>query len=87
MVVGSISTDGPSLLVYPTDRAAYSRLPAAHHRQGPGREGQRRLFWSDLEEWGEGLIVVLLTDEPDEALIADLRRLKGTFGNSAYCSL
>src|SRR6478735_2042134 len=75
--------DGPSLLVYPTDRAAYGRL-CRLLTIGKGRveKGQCRLFWSDLEEWGEGLIVVLLTDEPDEALIADLRRLKGTFGNS-----
>ena len=40
-VAGSISTDGTSLLVYPTDRAAYSPpVPAAQHRQEPRRQGQ-----------------------------------------------
>jgi error-prone DNA polymerase len=81
-------TDGPSLLVYPMDRAAYGRL-CRLLTIGKGRveKGKCRLFWSDLEEWGEGLVAVLLTDEPDAALAADLRRLKALFGSRAYCSL
>src|SRR5215210_1452463 len=47
--------DGTSLLVYPTDRAAYARL-CRLLSLGKGRAGKGRckLAWGDVEAWGEG---------------------------------
>src|SRR5215207_6089159 len=81
-------TDGTSLLVYPTDRPAYSRLcrllSTGKARAG---KGQCSLAWEDVEAWNEGLVAVLLGDEADETLSANLRRLKGIFGDRAYKAL
>ena len=65
--------DGLSVLVYPTDRPAYSRL-CRLLTIGKGRAGKGacHLEWSDLVEYGEGLLVVLLPDQPDAALAASL---------------
>ena len=71
-------TGGPSVLVYPTDRAAYSRLcrllSLGKRRAG---KGACDLGWSDLAAHGEGLLAVLLADQPDAALGSDLHRLRG----------
>ncbi|HEX2136534.1 MAG TPA: error-prone DNA polymerase [Microvirga sp.] len=81
-------TDGTSLLVYPTDRPAYSRLcrllSTGKARAG---KGQCALAWDDVEAWNEGLVAVLLGDEADAALTANLKRLKRTFGDRAYMAL
>ncbi|MEA2731809.1 MAG: error-prone polymerase [Acetobacteraceae bacterium] len=76
--------DGPSVLVYPTDRAAYSRLTRLL-TVGKGRAGKGKceLHWPDLAAAAEGLIAVLCTD-PTEA---NIRRLKADFGNRAYVAL
>jgi error-prone DNA polymerase len=76
--------DGPSVLVYPTDRAAYSRLTRLL-TVGKGRAGKGKceLHWPDLAAAGEGLIAVLCT-HPTEA---NIRRLKADFGNRAYVAL
>jgi error-prone DNA polymerase len=80
--------EGPSLLAYPTDRAAYSRL-CRLLTLGKSRveKGKCLLAFDDLVTWGEGLVVALLTDAPDEQLKTDLRRLRGEFGNRSYCAL
>src|SRR5918995_5466574 len=56
-------TDGTSLLVYPTDRAAYSRLcrllSIGKSRAG---KGKCALAFEDVEAWSEGLLAVLLGD-------------------------
>jgi error-prone DNA polymerase len=80
--------DGASLLIYPTDRAAYARLCRLLSR-GKARAGKGKcsLVFDDVAAWSEGLIAVLLTDEPDEGLAADLARLKEVFGGRAYCAL
>src|SRR5579871_2465931 len=58
-------SDGPSVLVYPTDRTAYGRLcrllSLGKRRAG---KAQCRLDWSDLVAFGEGLIAVLVPDSP-----------------------
>ena len=79
---------GPALLVYPTDRAAYGRL-CRLLTIGKARTGKGgcRLHWADLAEWGAGLVAALLADRPNAALAADLARLKGLFGDRAYCAL
>jgi error-prone DNA polymerase len=76
--------DGSSVLVYPTDRAAYSRLTRLL-TVGKGRAGKGKceLHWPDLAAAAEGLIAVLCTD-PTEA---NIRRLKADFGNRAYVAL
>src|SRR5688500_11279456 len=63
--------DGTSLLVYPTDRAAYSRL-CRLLSIGKGRAGKGacKLAWDDVVEWREGLIVVLVPVRIDRALTA-----------------
>jgi len=81
-------TDGTSLLVYPTDRAAYSRL-CRLLSLGKSRAGKGKcsLDWEDVEAWSEGLLAVLLGDHVDEAMQINLRRLKRAFGNRAYMAL
>jgi error-prone DNA polymerase len=76
--------DGPSVLVYPTDRAAYSRLTRlltiGKERAG---KGKCELYWPDLVAAAEGLIAILCSD-PTEA---NIHRLKTGFGNRAYVAL
>ncbi|MBZ9990920.1 error-prone DNA polymerase [Mesorhizobium sp. BH1-1-5] len=81
-------TDGMSLLVYPTDRDAYSRL-CRLLSLGKGRAGKAkcRLEWSDVVAYGEGLIAVLLPDLADETLALRLRHLREAFGDRAYMAL
>src|SRR6195256_5475247 len=76
--------DFPSVLVYPTDRAAYSRLTRLL-TVGKGRAGKGKceLHWPDLAAAAEGLIGILCSD-PTEA---NIRRLKADFGNRAYVAL
>ena len=80
--------DGPSLLVYPTDRAAYGRLcRLLSAGKKAGGKGACVLHWNDLVAWGEGLIVVLIPDRADDELAHDLKRLRQVFGNRAYLAL
>jgi len=80
--------DGLSVLVYPTDRPAYSRL-CRLLSLGKQRGGKARciLHMADLVAYGEGLIVVLVPDEPDETCALRLRRLQESFGDRAYIAL
>ena len=80
--------DGTGLLVYPTDRPAYSRLTRLLSL-GKRRAGKARchLDWADLKDWSQGLIAVLVPDEADDACAARLRKLKATFPTGAYLAL
>jgi error-prone DNA polymerase len=81
-------TDGTSLLVYPTDRAAYSLLcRLLSLGKSRGGKGKCHLVWDDVVTWNEGLIAILLGDEANEELVRNLARLKATFGNRAYMAL
>ena len=79
---------GTSLLVYPTDRAAYGRLcrllTVGKARAG---KGACHLDWPDVEEWNDGLLAVLLPEGPEARLPEELRRLHRIFGERAYCAL
>ncbi|MCO5132310.1 MAG: error-prone DNA polymerase [Xanthobacteraceae bacterium] len=79
---------GMSVLVYPTDRAAWSRL-CRLLSLGKGRAGKARchLEWDDLAACGEGLIAVLVPDLADETCGLRLRRLRDAFGARAYLGL
>ncbi len=80
--------DDISVLVYPTDRAAYGRLcRLLTHGKKDAAKGKCNLTWSDLVTYGEGLLVILLPDLADDALSIRLRRLKADFGDRAYVAM
>ena len=81
-------SDGPSVLVYPTDRPAYARL-CRLLSLGKKRAGKAKcqLDWSDLAAYGDGLIAVLVPDQADETCALRLRRLREAFGDRAYMAL
>jgi len=80
--------DGQSLLCYPRDRPAYSRLvrllSLGKHRGG---KGECRLTYDDLGNYGEGQIFVALGDEPTEDLQKFLQKLRADFRAQCYLSL
>ncbi|HUK11551.1 MAG TPA: error-prone DNA polymerase [Stellaceae bacterium] len=78
--------DRPSLLVYPTDRAAYARLCRLLTRgKRRAEKGDCRLTYADLREHGEGQIVVALPPERcDAGFRAFLDELARDFGDRAY---
>ncbi len=77
-------TDGPAMLVYPTDRPAWSRLTRlltlGKQRAGKGRCDLR---WPDLAAANKGLIGILCTDPTEE----NICRLKADFADCAYVAL
>ncbi len=80
--------DGMSVLVYPTDRPAYSRL-CRLLSVGKKRGGKAKciLHWADVVDWSDGLLAVLVPDVADDACALRLRRLRDTFGDRAYMAL
>ncbi len=90
LIVGShvALRDGLPLLIYPTDRAAYARL-CRLLTLGKGRTGKGGcdLSWKDLIGLGEGLLLVLLPNAPDDRLGEELRRLRADFGGRCYLAL
>ena len=80
--------DGPSVLVYPTDRPAYARL-CRLLSLGKKRGGKAKclLGWPDLVAYGDGLIAVLVPDMADETCALHLRRLREHFSDRAYMAL
>jgi error-prone DNA polymerase len=80
--------DGPSVLVYPTDRPAYARL-CRLLSLGKKRGGKAKclLGWPDLVAYGDGLIAVLVPDMADETCALHLRRLRETFADRGYMAL
>jgi error-prone DNA polymerase len=81
--------DGPSVLAYPTDRAAYARL-CRLLTLGKGRAGHGNgclLRWEDLAAGGDGLLAILVPEEADAALAASLARLRADFSDRAYLAL
>ncbi|EKS32968.1 MULTISPECIES: PHP domain-containing protein [Afipia] len=81
-------SDGMSLLVYPSDRSAYSRLcrllSLGKRRAG---KGKCSLGWADVVAYGEGLIVVLVPDTADDDCRLHLRQLHDAFADRAYMAL
>ncbi len=79
---------GAAVLAYPTDRAAWSGL-CRLLTLGKARTGKGGcdLGWQDLVAHGEGLILVLLPDRPDEELAMRLDRLAADFPGRGYLAL
>jgi error-prone DNA polymerase len=77
--------DGTSLLAYPTDRAAYSRL-CRLLTAGKTKAGKGACFldWDDVASHAEGLLAILLPGEDPQA---DLHRVHESFGDRAYVAL
>src|SRR6478609_9235419 len=71
--------DGMSILVYPTDKAAYSRLTRLI-TLGKGRGGKNNciLHWDDVMTYAEGMIGIFVPDMPDDLCAVHLRRMKDT---------
>ncbi|MGG6893698.1 error-prone DNA polymerase [Rhizobium sp. BR 315] len=80
--------DGMSILVYPIDRAAYSRLTRLL-TLGKARGGKDNsiLHIEDVALYAEGLIGILVPDLADETCAFQLRKLAEIFGDRAYLSL
>jgi error-prone DNA polymerase len=80
--------DGMSLLVYPTNRPAYSRL-CRLLSVGKKRGGKAKcvLEWTDVVDWNEGLIAVLVPDQADDLCAQRLRNLRDVFGDRACLAL
>ncbi|WP_184401923.1 error-prone DNA polymerase [Rhizobium sp. BK650] len=80
--------DGMSLLVYPTDRPAYSRLTRLLSLgKSRGGKGKCILDITDVEAYSEGLLAILVPDEADDIYVGQLRRVAAIFGDRAYVSL
>ncbi|HEY0314333.1 MAG TPA: error-prone DNA polymerase [Allosphingosinicella sp.] len=80
--------DGTALLVYPTDRPAWSRLTRLLSI-GKARAGKGacELHWADVEAHAEGLIAIHLPEAADAANAALLGRVAALFGDRAYQAL
>ncbi len=81
-------TDGRQLLLYPTNRTAWSRMTRLL-TLGKARGGKGRcvLAWEDLENYADGLIAILLPDMPGDALANELAELRSVFGARGYLAL
>ena len=81
-------TDGRALLLYPTDRSAWSRLTRLLSvGKARGGKGCCLLDWADVANHAEGMIAILVPDLPDSATLANLLDLRNVFGRGAYMAL
>ncbi|MDQ3144133.1 MAG: error-prone DNA polymerase [Pseudomonadota bacterium] len=85
--------DGSALLVWPEDRAAWSRLTRlltigkSRAKPRKGQKGQCFLHWEDVAAYSEGLVAALVPDRPDEATEIALAQLSGIFGSRSHLAL
>ena len=80
--------DGRALLLYPKDRAAWSRLTRLLSLgKARGGKGNCWLDWSDVAAHAEGQVAILIPDEPDERARLDLGELREIFGDDAHLAL
>lgn len=81
-------TCGTSLIVYPTDLAAWSRLcRLLSDGKERGGKGACLLTWDDVEQWADGLVAVLLPDMPDDRNAVALSCVRRVFGKNGYMAL
>jgi len=81
-------TDGRALLLYPTDRPAWSRLTRLLSLgKARGGKGACLLDWSDLAAHAEGLVGILVPDLPGDALAVQLGELREVFGARGHLAL
>ncbi|GAA5629309.1 error-prone DNA polymerase [Brucella sp. NBRC 12953] len=80
--------DGMSILVYPTSRAAYSRLTRLI-TLGKSRGGKNNciLSWDDVIAYSDEMIGILVPDLADDICAVRLRKMAEVFGDRAYVSL
>ena len=85
--------DGNSLLVWPEDRAAWSRLTRLLST-GKGRVDRRKgekgrcfLHWEDVAAWSDGLVAALIPDEADRVADIALAQMADIFGRRAHLAL
>ncbi|MDX0847223.1 DNA polymerase III subunit alpha [Sinorhizobium medicae] len=80
--------DGMSVLVYPTDREAYSRLTRLI-TLGKSRGGKNNciLHWDDVITHSAGMIGILVPDLADDTCAVQLRKMSEVFEDRAYLSL
>ena len=86
---------GEAVLLYPQDRAAWSRLTrlltAGRPQQRVGEKwlgkSACRIGWEELAGAAEGQIAALVTDRPDEAAAEALGRLGALFGDRAFAAI
>ncbi|RYD42111.1 MAG: DNA polymerase III subunit alpha, partial [Sphingomonadales bacterium] len=80
--------DGRALLLYPKDRAAWSRLTRLLSLgKARGGKGNCWLDWPDVAAWAEGLVAILLPERADAQTRRDLGELHNLFGPDAYLAL
>ena len=85
--------DGSALLVWPEDRAAWSRLTRlltlgkSRADRRKGEKGQCFLHWEDVADWSEGLVAALVPDEADRLADIALAQMADIFGDRAYLAL
>ncbi|GFZ93910.1 error-prone DNA polymerase [Sphingobium fuliginis] len=80
--------DGKALLLYPTDRAAWGRMTRLLSiGKARGGKGCCLLDWTDVVAHAEGQIAILVPDQPDNNMLANLTQLRTTFGSRAYMAL
>ena len=77
-------TDAPSLLVYPTDRAAYGRLSQMlTDGKMRAKKGECSLALADLFAYGDGMRLVALPGAaPDADIALHLKSLRRRFGRA-----
>ncbi|PAL24275.1 error-prone DNA polymerase [Sphingopyxis sp. GW247-27LB] len=81
-------TDGRALLLYPTTRAAWSRLTRLLSvGKARGGKGCCVLDWIDVVTHAEDLIAILVPDIANDEAAAHLAELRGAFGPRAYLAL
>jgi error-prone DNA polymerase len=80
--------DGRALLLYPTDRAAWSRLTRLLTvGKKRGGKGHCILEWSDVAAHAEGLVGILVPDMPSPTTALWLAELRALFGVRGYSAL
>ena len=79
---------GNSLLCYPEDRAAYSRLTRLLTLgKRRAKKGECHLTYDDVAAHGQGQVFIALGDEPTAALRGFTQKLAGDFGKQSYLAL
>ncbi|WP_428679970.1 error-prone DNA polymerase [Sphingopyxis sp.] len=80
--------DGRSLLLYPKDRPAWSRLTRLLTLgKARGGKGNCWLDWPDVAAHAEGQIAILLPDQPGDTTRLNLAELRDVFGQDAHMAL
>ena len=90
MIAGARVTllDGRALLLYPTDRPAWSRLTRLLTRgKARGGKGACVLEWGDVAAHAEGMVAILLPDLADAATVSAMTDLRAAFGERGYLAL